>query len=74
MFNKVLVEEIASGVNISLEEHLFPKWLVTGNTSRLLCSPARCIDIGTPVRYREAQGLLANVESAESITQNEDQP
>ena len=72
MLNKALVEEIASGVNISLEEHLFPKWLASGKQIQAFVSPARCIDIGTPERYREAQGLLANVEWAESVIQNED--
>lgn len=74
MLKKVLLEEIASGVNISLEEHLFPTWLASGKHIQAFVSPARCIDIGTPERYREAQDLLANVESAEFIIQNEDQP
>jgi len=74
MLNKDLVEEIASGVNISLEEHLFPRWLASGKHIQAIVSPARCIDIGTPERYLEAQGLLAKVESVESIIQNEDQP
>src|ERR1700722_7833791 len=74
MLNKVLVEEIESGINISLEEHLFPRWLASGKHIHAFVSPARCIDIGTPERYREAQGLLAKVESAEFIIQIEDQP
>ncbi len=74
VLKKALVQEIASGVNISLEEHLFPKWLASGKHIQAFVSPTRCIDIGTPERYREAQGLLANVESAESIIQIEDQP
>jgi NDP-sugar pyrophosphorylase family protein len=73
MLNKALVEEIGFGVNISLEEQLFPKWLVSGRHIQAFVSPARCIDIGTPERYREAQVLLATAESEESVIRNEGQ-
>jgi D-glycero-alpha-D-manno-heptose 1-phosphate guanylyltransferase len=73
MLNRALMEEIGSGVNISLEEQLFPKWLASGKHIQAFVSPARCIDIGTPERYREAQVLLASVESNESIIRNEGQ-
>jgi len=73
MLKKALVEEIGSGVKISLEEQLFPNWLGSGKHIQAFVSPAKCIDIGTPERYREAQALLAGVELEESIIRNGDQ-
>jgi NDP-sugar pyrophosphorylase family protein len=71
VLNKALVEEIPAGVNISLEQRLFPEWLASGKRIRALLSPAACIDIGTPERYRQAQDLLANVESEKYSLQGE---
>ncbi len=73
MLDKALVEEIASGAKISLEEHLFPNWLTNGKHIHAFVSPAKCIDIGTPERFQEAQALLAGVELDEFTLRKEGQ-
>jgi NDP-sugar pyrophosphorylase family protein len=70
VLNKVLVAAIPCGVNISLEEQVFPEWLASGKYIEALVSPGPCIDIGTPERYQQAQELLANVESEKTISSN----
>lgn len=72
MLNKSLVDGIEPGRNVSLEEQLFPEWLAGGKRFRAFVSPAKCVDIGTPERYQQAQTLLADVESVESIIRSEE--
>jgi len=49
-----------------LEQDLFPRWLQEGNYIRAFVHSGRCVDIGTPDRYRFAQDILANVEVQET--------
>jgi NDP-sugar pyrophosphorylase family protein len=60
-----LLYEIPSGIAVSIEKQLFPRWLEQGHDIRALPGPGRCVDIGTPERYRAAQELLAHVASEE---------
>jgi NDP-sugar pyrophosphorylase family protein len=62
MVSRTLLEGIASGRPTSLEQELFPQWLEQGSYIRAYVFGGRCIDIGTPERYQEAQRSLANVE------------
>ncbi len=71
MLKKSLVEGILPGLNISLEEQLFPEWLAGGKYIQAFISPAKCVDIGTPERYLQAQTLLAGVELNENLLRSE---
>jgi len=71
MLKKPLVVEIEPGLNISLEEQLFPEWLAGGKHIQAFASPAKCVDIGTPERYQQAQALLASVELNENMLRSE---
>jgi mannose-1-phosphate guanylyltransferase len=55
--------DIPSGMQISLERELLPKWLAQGKPIRALVDPAACYDIGTPERYQNAEALLAAAET-----------
>jgi len=66
MLKKSLVEAIDPDVNVSLERQLFPEWLAGGKHIQAFVSPAKCVDIGTPERYLQAQTLLAGVELNET--------
>jgi NDP-sugar pyrophosphorylase family protein len=50
------------GGNSSLEHDLIPRWLQEGKLIRGFVHSGRCLDIGTPDRYRTAQDLLADTE------------
>jgi len=56
-----LILEIAAGL-VSLERDLLPQWARSGRNIRVFSQPAKCIDIGTPERYREALQLLTRAE------------
>jgi NDP-sugar pyrophosphorylase family protein len=60
--NKKILCEMPPNERVSLEEELFPRWLAEGKNIRAFLYSGRCIDIGTPERYRDAQLTLANVE------------
>jgi D-glycero-alpha-D-manno-heptose 1-phosphate guanylyltransferase len=62
LLNKNLVSTIPSGATVSLETEVFPEWLARGECMKAFIHMGKCIDIGTPERYLEAQDLLANVE------------
>lgn len=64
MASKQILSEIPAGIQVSLEEELFPRWLREGKHLRVFHHPGQCIDIGTPERYRSAQVTLANAEAA----------
>jgi NDP-sugar pyrophosphorylase family protein len=57
-----LIDSIPPTGKLSIEQHLFPKWICAGKEIRAIESSAVCVDIGTPERYREAQVFLAGVE------------
>jgi NDP-sugar pyrophosphorylase family protein len=65
MVRRSMLREIPHGRQISLEEELLPEWLWNGKSIRAWVFEGKCIDIGTPERYRFAQDILANVEIEE---------
>jgi NDP-sugar pyrophosphorylase family protein len=64
LISRPMLYEIPPQVDVSLERELLPSWLHQGKYIRGFVSLSRCIDIGTPERYRYAQEALANVEEA----------
>lgn len=71
MVSRYMLKEIPRGVEVSLEQELLPLWLRQGKYVKGFVYLGRCIDIGTPERYRSAQGILANVEAKETWCQSE---
>jgi NDP-sugar pyrophosphorylase family protein len=61
-----LLRQIPVGTQISLETELFPRWIEAGRDMRAFLHGGRCVDIGTPERYRVAQQLLASLGSDSS--------
>jgi len=59
---KSLLLKVASGVPLSLERELLPRWLEEGRAMRTFVTGGACVDIGTPERFREAQHALAHAE------------
>lgn len=72
MLEMSLATTIPQSDKISLEEKLFPQWLADGKDVEGFIFEGRCLDIGTPERFRKAQGLLEKIE-AESILESEGQ-
>lgn len=62
MAAKRILNDIPPNQRISLEEELFPRLLAEGKNIRAFHHSGKCIDIGTPERYLNAQQILANVE------------
>ncbi len=62
MMSRPMLYEIPPGLEVSLERELLPRWLRQGRYIKGFVCSSRCIDIGTPERYRNAQDILANVE------------
>lgn len=62
MTSRQMLYEIPPGLEVSLEQELLPQWLRQGKRIKAFVCLGRCIDIGTPERYRSAQDILANVE------------
>jgi D-glycero-alpha-D-manno-heptose 1-phosphate guanylyltransferase len=62
LISKRLAASIPAGVQISLEERLFPMWIEDGRVIKAFFHPGKCIDIGTPERYQSAQGILREIE------------
>jgi NDP-sugar pyrophosphorylase family protein len=73
MATKRTLCDIPLGLPVSLESELFPRWLKEGKHLRAFIHPGKCIDIGTPERYRSAQYILANVETGETPSRIEGQ-
>ena len=71
---KLLLSGIQPGVRISLETDLFPRWLAEGRYLRGFNHSGKCVDIGTPERFRDAQQTLANVELGAALSGAQDQP
>lgn len=59
---KRVLYDIPEGLCVSLEEELFPQWIVEGKYLRAFSHPGCSIDIGTPERYQSARDALMNVE------------
>jgi D-glycero-alpha-D-manno-heptose 1-phosphate guanylyltransferase len=64
-FSSALLKQIPEG-QVSLEKEMLPRWLSEGKVIKAFVHHGTCIDIGTPERYRNAQTLLARVESGSS--------
>ena len=62
MVSRQLLYEIPEG-QVSLERESFPQWLGQGRDIRAFTWQGKCVDIGTPERYRGAQDVLGNVEA-----------
>ena len=62
LFSRTIFFDVTPGLPVSLEAELLPRWLGQGRHIRAFRCLGRCIDIGTPERYRHAQHILANVE------------
>jgi len=62
LVSRETLDEIPSGIQLSLEKELVPKWLAEGKQIRAILDLAVCHDIGTPERYQNAQALLAGAE------------
>jgi NDP-sugar pyrophosphorylase family protein len=73
MMSRQMLYEIPPGREVSLERELLPQWLRQGKNILAFVCPGRCIDIGTPERYRSAQDILANVEVDARVPQCESQ-
>jgi mannose-1-phosphate guanylyltransferase len=68
-----LLCKISPGLQVSLERELFPQWLREGKYVTAFLCPGRCVDIGTPERYRFAQSVLAMVEIEDTTPRQESQ-
>jgi len=71
MASKRILFDIPTGLQVSLETELFPRWLAEGKSLRAFSYAGSCIDIGTPERYRSAQDSLANAEVGEGVADPE---
>jgi NDP-sugar pyrophosphorylase family protein len=71
---KRLLCEIEPGLRISLETDIVPRWLAEGKYLRGFIHPGKCIDIGTPERFRDAQKFLANAELGGNLMGTHDGP
>ncbi len=66
ILSRKILYEIPSGVSVSLEQELFPRWLAERKDIRAFVHQGKCVDIGTPERYQVAQGILATVETGQT--------
>jgi NDP-sugar pyrophosphorylase family protein len=73
MVSRHMLYEIPPGHEVSLERELLPRWLREGKVVKGFVCLGRCVDIGTPERYRNAQGILGNVEIEAGAFQGESQ-
>jgi D-glycero-alpha-D-manno-heptose 1-phosphate guanylyltransferase len=63
LLSRNMLYGIPSGISVSLEQELFPRWLAERKDIRAFVHQGKCVDIGTPERYHGAQTLLADVET-----------
>jgi mannose-1-phosphate guanylyltransferase len=71
--NRKILYEMPPNQRVSLEEELFPRLLAEGINIRAFHHSGRCIDIGTPERYLNAQEILANVEPGGVLSRHKGQ-
>ncbi len=67
ILSKEMLIGIPPGYPVSLERELFPEWIHSGRRIRAFIHPGKCVDIGTPDRFRKAQDVLAEVERTRSM-------
>jgi len=70
VLSREILYEIPPKVELSLERELLPEWLRRGKCIKAFISSAKCIDIGTPERYWEAQDILTKVEVDANVPQS----
>jgi NDP-sugar pyrophosphorylase family protein len=66
LMTRPMIRSIAPGIQVSLEQELFPRWLEQGKHLRAFVHRGVSTDIGTPDRYRSAQEILAKAEEGAS--------
>jgi mannose-1-phosphate guanylyltransferase len=64
ILSRELLQGIQPGLTISLERELFPQWIREGRRVKGFVHSGKCVDIGTPERFRTAQEALAGREVA----------
>lgn len=57
-----MISSITHGHPVSLETQLFPMWIRQGQKIQAFIHSGKCVDIGTPERYKTAREVLADVE------------
>lgn len=62
LISRNILESVPLGIQTSLERELLPQWLQEGRPIRAFVCPQRCVDIGTPDRYTNAQSTLSTAE------------
>jgi mannose-1-phosphate guanylyltransferase len=62
LISQPLIQDTPTGIPVSLEKELFPKWIGANKDLRVFIHHGNCIDIGTPARFEVAQQLLAAAE------------
>jgi NDP-sugar pyrophosphorylase family protein len=73
MTSRRTLYEMPSGLEVSLEREILPQWLRQGKYIKGFACLSKCIDIGTPERYRSAQDILATAERDARALQCESQ-
>jgi NDP-sugar pyrophosphorylase family protein len=71
MVSRQMLYEIPARVGVSLEQELLPRWLRHGKYVKGFICAGRCIDIGTPERYRSARDILEKAELKANEPQRE---
>jgi D-glycero-alpha-D-manno-heptose 1-phosphate guanylyltransferase len=66
MMSRQALYDIPEALPMSLEQELLPLWLQKGMRVRASVHVAKCMDIGTPDRYRIAQDVLKNIEISDA--------
>ena len=62
LFGRHMAYEIPAEHEVSLERGVLPLWLREGRHIKDFVYRGKCIDIGTPERYGNAQTVLSSVE------------
>lgn len=62
LMQRQMLYDIPSGHEVSLEKDILPRWLREGRYIQGFVFQGKCMDIGTPQRFREAQEVLADAE------------
>jgi NDP-sugar pyrophosphorylase family protein len=60
MMSRKILHDIPPGLQASLNKNVFRGCLKTGRTLEASSRQLRCVDIGTPERYRIAQDALSS--------------
>ena len=71
VISREVLHDIPAGLQTSIEQELFPRWLDEGKYLKAFACLGPCVDIGTPERLRNAQRVLANVEVEANLPQEE---